>query len=87
LVGFKSEWEDLAIGLLNTYDNITNDTIRDVLIIRYIPLFGMDCLKLAVHCGCKKLLSTPIIDNILDDIWNDKKIDKDSFDELVDYVV
>jgi hypothetical protein len=63
----------MAIGLLKVYDLNTRDLIKDVLPVRYIPLFGMDCLQLAMHCQCKRFLSTPIIQNILDDIWKGKR--------------
>ncbi len=63
----------MAIGVLNVYDQNTRDIINDVLAVRYIPLFGMDCLKLAMHCDCKRFLSTSVIQNILDDIWKGKR--------------
>jgi hypothetical protein len=73
----------LAIGLLKVYDETISGTIRDVLIIRYIPLFGMDCMELAENCGCMMFLSDPIINNILEDIWAGRKIEKVAYDELV----
>jgi hypothetical protein len=63
----------MAIGLIKLYDRNTRDSISDVLIIRYIPLFRMDCLELAVHCKCKGFLSTTIVQNILNNIWSGKQ--------------
>jgi hypothetical protein len=61
----KREFEDMAVGLLKFYDRNTRDVINDVLIIRYIPLFSMDCLELAVHCKCKEFLSTSVVQKVL----------------------
>lgn len=32
----------------------------------------MDCLELAVYCKCKKFVSQPLIQTILDNIWNNQ---------------
>jgi hypothetical protein len=43
--------------------------VDDVLIIRYIKEYGLDCLELAVECKCKKFLSSPIVQSNLNNIW------------------
>ncbi len=51
------------------YQEKTNRIVDDVLIIRYIENLEMDCLELAVHCECKRFVSHPLIQRILDTIW------------------
>ena len=52
------------------YQEKTRKVVDDVLIIRYIKHLEMDCLELAVHCKCKRFVSNPLIQRILDTIWN-----------------
>jgi hypothetical protein len=73
----------MAISLVNYYEQNTRDVINDVLIVRYIPLFQMDCLELAMTCKCKQFLSNSTIQDILDNIWKGQQ-HKDS--ELVSFL-
>ncbi len=71
----------MAIGTLKVYDKNTRDNVIDVLVIRFIEHFKMDCLELAVDFECKRFVSNTTVQTILDNIWNGKA--KDCSIELV----
>ena len=70
---FKSEFEDLAIGLLKIFDDERTDKVADVLIFRYLKDFKMDCLEVAIECDCKTFVSSGAVQKALDKIWLGKQ--------------
>ena len=74
----------MAIGIVKIFDENTRDIINDTLIVRYIEPFKMDCLELAVTCDCKKFLSQPTIQKVMDNLWKGTTIDES---ELVVFTV
>ena len=74
-----SEFEKLAIGVLNASEQNTRDLVSDVLIIRYLPFIKMDCLQLAVDCNCEEFLSHSAVQRTLDKIWKGTR----SYDKMV----
>jgi hypothetical protein len=56
-----SDFEDMAIGVLDVYDKNTRESVVDVLVIRYLRELGMDCLELANLCECKRFLSNSTV--------------------------
>jgi hypothetical protein len=65
----------MAIGLVKVYDKNTRDVINDLLIVRYVPFIGMDCLELSAHCQCTSFLALNVIQHIFNNIWNGQKQD------------
>ena len=55
--------------MLDVFDANNRDVVNDVLILRYFEYLKMDCLELAVHCGCKRFVSRPIVQNVIKSIW------------------
>ena len=47
----------MAIGVVKTFDDKLREEVNDVLIVRYIEHLKMDCLELAVWCGCKDFVA------------------------------
>ena len=63
----------MAIGVLDVYDKNTIENVVNVLVIRYFPELGMDCLELAVLCQCKRFVSNSTVQRILDYAWKDTR--------------
>ena len=63
----------MAIGVLDVYDKNTRENVADVLVMRYMKEFSMDCLEMAVHCQCKRFVSNVTVQRILDNIWTGKR--------------
>ena len=63
----------MAIGVLEFFDKNTRENVIDVLVIRYIKEFGMDCLELAALCKCEKFVSHSTVQRILDHLWQDTR--------------
>ncbi len=63
----------MATGVLEVFDKNTRESVIDVLIIRYFPELGMDCLELAVLCKCQQFVSSSTVQRILDYIWHDTR--------------
>lgn len=67
-----SEFEQMAIGVLNIFDATTDDLINGVILLRKIPFYKLDCLQMAVEADCKKFVSLSSCQNLLTDIWYGK---------------
>ena len=67
-----SDFEQMAIGVLNIFDATTDDLINGVILLRKIPFFNLDCLQMAVEADCKKFVSLSSVQNLLTDIWYGK---------------
>ena len=75
-VTFKSEFEDLAISVLEIFDNERTDKVDDVLIVRYFKDLKIDCLDLAIECKSENFVCTSIVQRALDKIWFGSESDK-----------
>ncbi len=67
---FYSYFEDLAVGVWNTFDVNTDDLINGVILLRIIPYYNIDLLEMAVEGDSKKFVSHSSIQNLLTDIWH-----------------
>jgi hypothetical protein len=63
----------LSIGVLEVFDKNTRENVINVLLIRYFPELGMDCLELAVLCKCQRFVSNTTVQRVLDYIWHDTR--------------
>ena len=63
----------MATGVLEVFDKNTRESVIDVLVIRYFPELGMDCLQLAILCKCQQFVSSSTVQRILDYIWHDTR--------------
>ncbi len=70
----KREFENLAIGILDVYDQHTTDNVRDVLVIRYLDFIEMDCLELAVDCKCERFLAHRVVQKTMDELWKGESL-------------
>ena len=68
----------LSRNVLKKFEENTRENVDDVLINRYIDLFEMDCLQLAVECKCNDFMSTSIVQNFLDNTWKGTRYDANS---------
>jgi hypothetical protein len=69
----------MACGVLNIFDNNSNDLINGIVLLQIIPYFGIDCLQMAVEARCLKFLALPTVQNLVTDIWNGKISSKSGF--------
>ncbi len=63
----------MAINLIKTFTDNTRECVDDVLVIRYLKHFKMDCLELAIESKCEKFVSNSMVQNILDKIWTGER--------------
>lgn len=64
----------MAIGVLNIFDNSTDDLINGVILLRKIPFYNLDCLQMAVEADCQKFVALSSVQNLLTDIWYGKVV-------------
>lgn len=62
----------MAVGVLNIFDNSTDDLINGVILLRKIPFYNLDCLQMAVEANCQKFVALSSVQNLLTDIWYGK---------------
>lgn len=67
-----SDFEGMAIGVLNIFDSTTDDLINGVILLRKIPFYNLDCLQMAVEAECQKFVALSSVQNLLTDIWYGK---------------
>ena len=67
---YTSEFENLAIGVLNIFDLNSDDLINSIVLLRQINIYGMDCLQMAVEARCLKFVSLPTVQILITEIWN-----------------
>ena len=66
----------MAIDVLKIFGKKTAEKVEDVLIVRFLEDFGMDCIELAILCRCERFISYTTVQNILETIWNGENIYK-----------
>ncbi len=71
-VFIQSKFEDLAIGVLETFDMNTDDWINGVILLRRCPYFNVNLLQMAVEADCKRFVAQSAVQNLLTYIWNGK---------------
>lgn len=59
----------MALHLLTVFPENRTDS---VLLVRYLKHLKLDCIELAVECGCEKFVSSINIQNVLENIWSGK---------------
>ena len=62
----------MAISVLDLYDLNTDKYNNGIVLLRIVPYYGIDSLKMAVEANCKKFVSQPSVQVLLTDIWNAK---------------
>lgn len=72
----NSQFEDLAIGVMNVFDTNTRDSMNGVLMQTEIPYMKTDCLDFAVQCECRRFVALPSIQNVITEMWYCKLIHK-----------
>jgi hypothetical protein len=69
---FSSTFEDLAIGVLDTFDMNTDDWINGVILLRRCPYFNISLLQMSVEAKSRRFVAQPAVQNLLTYIWNGK---------------
>ena len=64
----------MAIDVLKIFEKNTTENVEDVLVVRFLDDFGMDCIELAILCKCERFISHTTVQNILETIWKGKII-------------
>ena len=64
-----SQFEDMAIGVMNVFDNNTRDSMNGVLMKTEVPFMKHDFLYFAVQCECKNFVALPSIQSVITDLW------------------
>ena len=73
------EFENLALKVLDTFEEHTRDLVNDVLVIRYLKLVRMDCIQLAYVADCEEFVAHNVVQKALRTIWEGGFcVDKDS---------
>ena len=60
----KRNFENMAIDVLKIFEKNTTEMVEDVLIVRFLEDFGMDCIELAIICKCENFISHTTVQNI-----------------------
>ena len=79
MLTLKSEFENLAQGVLYQFDISLDDQSVDKELLQVIPTFGINCMALASFGQRQAFLASPCIQNHLDKVWNGKISQKTDF--------
>ncbi|CAF0758789.1 unnamed protein product [Brachionus calyciflorus] len=71
------EFEEMACGVLNIFDNLSDDLINGIILLQKISYYDLECLRIAVEARCLKFIALPTVQNLLTDIWNGRLEHKD----------
>ena len=66
----------MACGVLDIFDNLSDELINAVVLLQKIPYYDIDCLRMAVEAKCLKFIALPRVQNLLTDIWYGKMEEK-----------
>jgi hypothetical protein len=67
---YLSTFEDLAVGVLDTFDMNTHDWVNGVILLRRCPYFNISLLQMSVEANCRRFVAQPAVQNLLTYIWN-----------------
>lgn len=59
----------MACGILDVFDNLSENLIIRIVLLQKIPYYNHGCLKIADEAECYKFVSHPIVQNLFNDIW------------------
>ena len=65
----------MAMGVVKAFEERMIEELNDVLIVRYMEHLNMDCLELAVLCGCEEFISMSVVQRVLTSLWHGQKFD------------
>ena len=72
----KSEFVELAVGVLSLFDAGFEDSINFEYLLTKIDFFGFDCLQIAFAGGINKFMSQLCVQNLLDNVWHGEVANK-----------
>ena len=70
----KRQFENIAVKLLELFDQEEDDNLEDNLLLTEIDFFGMHLVKLAMIGNCKKFIATETVQRVISDLWNNAVI-------------
>lgn len=60
----------MSCGVLEIFDNTSDDIVNGVVLLQKIPYYELNCLQIAVEAKCLKFISLSTVQNLLTEIWN-----------------
>jgi hypothetical protein len=69
IFSLKSYFEDLAIRVIEIFDDNTEDEYNLDILMCEIKYFNLNILEMAELGDCKKFISQPTVQNILTSVW------------------
>ncbi len=70
------DFENLAIGILNVFEEHTRKHVNDVLLIRYYDFIKMNCLQLAFEAECDDFIAHNVTQQAVEKLWNGNEYDE-----------
>jgi hypothetical protein len=69
ILSLKSYFEDVAISVIEIFDDNTEDEYNLDILMCKIKYFNLNILEMAELGDCKKFISQPTVQNILTSVW------------------
>ena len=69
---YFSEFEEKAQGTSKEIFIKTHDLLNIGLVLHISPFYNQSLLALGYNCYCRRFISEPSVQNVLDKIWNYK---------------
>ena len=70
----RRQLENIAVKLLEIFDQEEDDNLNDNLLLTEIEFFGKHLVRLAMIGECQKFIATETVQRVISDLWNNAVI-------------